>query len=112
MTTQTDFSSFRFVREFLQRILPNSQIVSLATILLFGSLLIYLLAGLLTPVFASVILAYLLEGLVAKAEYRSLPRLVAVYVVFFCLFDRFGICIVYSYTYGIGTNGAVGTAYT
>jgi putative permease len=49
-----------------------------------------LLAGLLTPVFASVILAYLLEGLVAKAEYRSLPRLVAVYVVFFAFLTGLG----------------------
>ncbi|WP_347987389.1 AI-2E family transporter [Methylomonas sp. AM2-LC] len=90
MTTQTDFSSFRFIREFLQRILPNSQIVSLASILLFGSLLIYVLAGLLTPVFASIILAYLLEGLVSKAECRSLPRLVAVYLVFFAFLTGLG----------------------
>jgi len=80
---QTDFSNFGFIRDFLQRILPNSQVVSLALILLVGSLLIYALSGILMPVFAAVVLAYLMEGLVAKIENRQLPRLVGVYLVFF-----------------------------
>jgi len=41
-----------------------------------GSLLIYGLAGLLMPVFAAIVLAYLLEGLIAKLEHRQVPRLV------------------------------------
>jgi len=90
MTTQTDFSNFGFVRDFLQRVLPNSQVVSLAIILFVGSLLIYALAGLLMPVFASIVLAYLLEGLVVKAENRQVPRLVAVYVVFFAFLTGLG----------------------
>lgn len=90
MTTQTDFSNFRFVREFFQRILPNSQVVSLAIILFVGSMLIYGLAGLLMPVFASIVLAYLLEGLVAKAENRQVPRLIAVYLVFFAFLAALG----------------------
>ncbi|QWF71369.1 AI-2E family transporter [Methylomonas paludis] len=80
--TPTDFSNFRFVRAFFDRILPNSQVVSLATILLVGSLLIFGLASLLMPVFASVVLAYLLEGLVAKVQQLKIPRLVAVLLVF------------------------------
>ena len=80
--TQTDFSNFRFVQEFFERILPNSQVVSLATILLAGSLLIYALSGLMMPVFASVVLAYLLEGLVDKVQQRRVPRLIAVILVF------------------------------
>ncbi len=90
MTTQTDFSNFRFVRDFLQRVLPNSQVVSLAIILLVGSLLIYCLSGLLMPVFAAIILAYLLEGLVAKVEHRQVPRLVGVYLVFFAFLTGLG----------------------
>lgn len=90
MTTQTDFSNFRFIRDFLQRVLPNSQVVSLAIILLVGSLLLYSLAGLLMPVFASIVLAYLLEGLVGKAEHRQVPRLVAVYLVFFAFLAALG----------------------
>ncbi|MDD4913703.1 MAG: AI-2E family transporter [Methylococcales bacterium] len=89
-TTQTDFSNFGFVSDFLQRFLPNSQTVSLATILLAGSLLIYFLAGLLMPVFASIVLAYLLEGLVVKLENRNTPRLLAVYLVFFAFLTGLG----------------------
>jgi len=48
-----------------------------------GSLLIYGLAGLLMPVFAAIVLAYLLEGLIAKLEHRQVPRLIAVCLVFF-----------------------------
>lgn len=90
VTTQTDFSNFRFLRDFLQRVLPNSQVVSLAIILFVGSMLIYGLAGLLMPVFASIVLAYLLEGLVVKAENRNVPRLIAVYLVFFAFLTGLG----------------------
>jgi putative permease len=69
-------------RALVNRILPNSQAVSLALILIVIFALIYSLSGLLMPVFASVVLAYLLEGLVAKAEARGLPRWASVYLVF------------------------------
>lgn len=82
MTKRTDFSNLTFVRDWFQRFLPNSQVVALAIILLCGSLLIYWLSNLLTPVFASVIIAYLLEGLIDRAEQRQMPRLLAVYAVF------------------------------
>lgn len=85
MSTKTDFSNFDFVRDFFHRFLPNSQVVSLALSLIVGSLLLYSLAGLLMPVFASVVLAYLLEGLIEKVRERGMPRLIAVYVVF-CAF--------------------------
>ena len=90
MSTRTDFSNFGFIRNFLQRILPNSQVVSLATILVFGSLLIYNLSSLLMPVFVSIVLAYLLEGLVVKAENRNVARLLAVYLVFFAFLTGLG----------------------
>lgn len=83
MSTQTNFSNLTYIREFFRRFLPNSQAVVLAVILIVGSFLIYSLSGLLMPVIASVILAYLLEGLVQKAENKKVPRLPAVYLVFF-----------------------------
>lgn len=88
--TKTDFSNFDFLRDFLHRFLPNSQVVSLALSLLVGSLLIYGLSGLLMPVFASLILAYLLEGLVEKVHQRWLSRLGSVYVVFFAFMTALG----------------------
>jgi putative permease len=70
------------LRSFVNRILPNAQAVSLALILIVISVLIYSLSGLLMPVFASVVLAYLLEGIVAKAEAAGLPRGTSVHLVF------------------------------
>lgn len=90
MSKRTNFSNLDFVRDFFHRFLPNSQVVSLALSLIVGSLLIYSLSGLLMPVFASVVLAYLLEGLVAKLEARWMTRLVAVHVVFFAFLTVLG----------------------
>lgn len=90
MSRQTDFSNLNFVRDFFHRFLPNSQVVSLAITLFVGSILIYCLSGLLMPVFASIVLAYLLEGLVSKAERRLLPRVIAVHVVFFAFLTALG----------------------
>ncbi|WP_174625761.1 AI-2E family transporter [Candidatus Methylobacter favarea] len=82
MSTQAEFVNLHFFRERFKRFLPNSQAISLAFILIVSFALIYSLSGVLMPVFASIILAYLLEGLVAKAEKLNLPRLPAVCLVF------------------------------
>ncbi|MDQ7091050.1 MAG: AI-2E family transporter [Methylococcales bacterium] len=82
MTTPSYTSSFHFISQRVQRFLPNSQIAALAVILLSGFLLIYCLADLLMPVFASVVIAYLLNGLVVKAEKKKISRLLAVYTIF------------------------------
>lgn len=90
MNQQTDFSSSDFIRNFFQRFLPNSQVVSLAIVLLGGFLLIYGLLDLLMPVFVAIVLAYLLEGLVVKAEQRQLGRLLSVHLVFFAFMAVLG----------------------
>ncbi len=82
MTTQDELINLRFFRESFKRFLPNSQAVALAVILIVSFVLIYSLSNILMPVFASIVLAYLLEGLVAKAEHVRIPRLPAVYLVF------------------------------
>jgi len=81
MKPQTDFSNFKFLRDCFRRVLPNSQAIALALILIVGFVLIFTLSDVLMPVFASVILAYLLQGIVKKLENR-IPRLIAVHVVF------------------------------
>ena len=90
MSKKTDFSNFNFVRDFFHRFLPNSQVVSLAISLIVGSLLIYSLLGLLMPVFAAIVLAYLLEGLVHKVERLRTPRVLAVHLVFFAFLTALG----------------------
>lgn len=82
MTSQTPPVNLRFFSGPLKRFLPNSQAVSLAIILIVGFALIYSLSNILMPVFASIVFAYLLEGLVGKAEKRGMPRLPALYLVF------------------------------
>lgn len=82
MTTQAPFVNLRYFSDSLKRFLPNSQAVSLAIILIVSFVLIYSLSSILMPVFASIVLAYLLEGLVNKAESIGMSRLPAVYLVF------------------------------
>ncbi len=82
MTTQTQSGNLSFLRDSFKRFLPNSQAVALAIILIVSFVLIYSLSSLLMPVFVSIVMAYLLEGLVNKAESMKMPRLPAVYLVF------------------------------
>ena len=82
MTTQTDIADFHYLKKSLKRILPNSQAVALLIIILVSFVLIITLSDLLMPVFASVVLAYLLDGLVAKAMRVKIPHIIAVYLVF------------------------------
>ncbi len=77
-----EYSSASYCKKFIRRFLPNEQAVILAIILIVSTLLIYCLSDLLMPVIFSVILAYLLEGLVQKIEQKGAPRLISVYIVF------------------------------
>ena len=83
MNQQTGYANFDIVKNTFKRFFPNSQAVALAMSLLISFLLIYYLSNILLPVFAAIIIAYLLEGIVLKAEQFKLPRLPAVYMVFF-----------------------------
>lgn len=95
MTTQELSANLRFFRDFFKRFLPNSQAVALAIILIVSFVLIYSLSGLLMPVFVSIVLAYLLEGVVSKAESRNMPRLPAVYLVFSVFMACLGFLLFY-----------------
>lgn len=82
MTVQSPYVNLRLFREYLRRVLPNAQAVALAIILVVSFVLIFTLSNILMPVFASIVIAYLLEGVVCKAETFKIPRLAAVYLVF------------------------------
>lgn len=79
MTNDTRLS---YLEQWLKRILPNPQAVALVAIILVCFFLIVTLSSLLMPVFASVVLAYLLDGLVIKIERCKIPRVPAVFLVF------------------------------
>jgi len=95
MTSQAEFISFRFIKDAFKRFLPNEQAVSLAIILIVSFVLIYSLADLLMPVYISIVLAYLLEGLIAKAERLKMPRMAAVYLVFSLFMACLGFLLFY-----------------
>jgi putative permease len=95
MSTQVKFVNSRFLKDFLNNFLPNSQAVALAIILVVSFVLIYSLSDLLMPVFVSIVLAYLLEGLIVKAENLRMPRLPAVYLVFSAFMACLGFLLFY-----------------
>ncbi|MFO7718335.1 MAG: AI-2E family transporter [Desulfohalobium sp.] len=70
------------LREWFHRHLSDPQVVILALILLGCVLLIVTVGNLIAPVLASLVLAYLLEGVVRFLERYRVPRLLAVIVVF------------------------------
>jgi len=81
MQQNNDFSNLQFLKDSFKRVLPNSQAVALALILVVGFFLITSLSGVLMPAFIAVVLAYLLEGLVKQVEFK-IKRLPAVLIVF------------------------------
>ena len=95
MTNQANSVNLRVLTDSFKRFLPNSQAVSLVMILSICFLLIYSLSNLLMPVFASIVIAYLLEGLVTKAENKGMPRLAAVYLVFSIFMACLGFLLFY-----------------
>jgi putative permease len=82
MTNQSRFVNSNLFTESFKRFLPNPQAVSLAIILIVSFVLIYSLSTILMPVFASIVLAYLMDGLVGKSLKLGITRLPSVYLVF------------------------------
>ncbi len=69
-------------RRWQKRHFSDPQRLILGLVLLVGAGLIYFLGNLLAPVLISVIIAYLLEGLVALLHRSHVPRMAAVGIVF------------------------------
>ena len=69
-------------------ILGLALVILLAVVLLFGRML--------APVVAAIVIAYLLDGLIAPLQYRGIPRIIAVLIIylaflFFVIFILFGL---------------------
>ena len=73
---------FDFISDWYRRYFSHPQAVLMVILLLAGTLTIAYFGGMLAPLLASVIIAYLLEGSVQSLERRGLKRLFAVSVVF------------------------------
>jgi putative permease len=70
------------IRAWFERHLADPQVMGLAVVLVAGFFIIFLTGEMLAPVIASIVIAYLLEGLVAVFERNGLPRLAAALLVF------------------------------
>ena len=76
----------KLIRGWFHRHFSDPQVVILVVLLVAGALGIFVLGKMLAPVLASLVIAYLLEGLVGFLERLRIPRIVAVLLVFLAFF--------------------------
>jgi len=70
------------IRDWFHRHFTDPQVVNLVVILIIGILFFVFFGRMLAPVFASLVIAYLLSWLVNFLERKRIPRLIAVLIVF------------------------------
>lgn len=70
------------LKAWFQRTFSDPQVVILGLFLLVGALVVFGLGTMLTPVFTAIVIAYLLEAVVAQLERRGVNRLLSVVLVF------------------------------
>jgi putative permease len=71
-----------FFLSWLKRYFSDPQIIILGLFLLFASLLIYFLGSILAPVLASVVIAYLLDGIADRLKRYGVPKSLSMILVF------------------------------
>jgi len=84
------------VKKWYDRYFSDPQAVILTAVLVVGTTVILTMGNMLLPLFASIVIAYLLEGVVRKMQQHGSSRIVAVILVFsvflaFLIFILFGI---------------------
>ncbi|MDT8408661.1 MAG: AI-2E family transporter [Wenzhouxiangellaceae bacterium] len=70
------------IRQWYKRNFTDPQVVILAILLILGVVLVMTFGQMLAPVFASIVVAYLLEAIVARLVAFGMPRLISVLTVF------------------------------
>lgn len=89
------------VKTWYTRYFSDPQALILMAVLVVGSTIVLTMSDMLLPVFASIVIAYLLEGVVRRMQYRGSKRITAVILVFsifiaFLIFLFFGVAPVVS----------------
>ncbi len=89
------------VKTWYNRYFSDPQAIILTAVLLVGATIILTMGDMLLPVFASIVIAYLLEGVVRRIQHYGSKRLAAVILVFsvffaFLIFLIFGIAPLFS----------------
>ena len=76
------------VKTWYNRWFSDPQAVILTAVLVVGSTIVLTMGDMLLPVFASIVIAYLLEGVVRRMQHYGSQRFTAVVLVF-CIFLAF-----------------------
>jgi len=82
------------VRSWYNRYFSDPQAIILTSVLVIGATIILTMGDMLLPVLASIVIAYLLEGVVRKMQQHGSKRLTAVILVF-CIFLAFLIFLIF-----------------
>lgn len=73
---------FKIIRQWFDRHFSDPQLVILAFLLIAGFVFILVLGEMLIPVFAAIVIAYLLDGMVVRLQNFKIPRFASVMIVF------------------------------
>lgn len=73
---------FQYIRDWMNSHFSDPQILILSFLLVIGFIVIFMLGGMLIPVFASLVIAYLLDGIIGRLALLKIPRMAAVLIVF------------------------------
>ena len=84
------------VKSWYERYFSDPQAIILTAVLVVGTTVVLTMGDMLLPVFASIVIAYLLEGVVRRMQHHGSNRLTAVILVFlvfvaFLMFITFGV---------------------
>jgi energy-coupling factor transporter transmembrane protein EcfT len=72
----------QLIRDWIDRHFSDPQILVLGFMLVIGFVFIIMFGDMLIPVFASIVIAYLLDGMVVRLARFKVPRMLSVLIVF------------------------------
>ncbi|MFZ1201727.1 MAG: AI-2E family transporter, partial [Desulfobacterales bacterium] len=70
------------VRDWIDRHLSDPQILVLGFMLVLGFVFVFMFGDMLVPVFASIVIAFMLDGMVARLARFKVPRMLSVLIAF------------------------------
>ncbi|OQY58287.1 MAG: AI-2E family transporter [Desulfobacteraceae bacterium 4572_88] len=84
----------RFFSSWMNRYFSDPQVIILGFLLFLAGIMVYMMWNMLTPVFISIVIAYLLEGVVTRLEQLKMPRMPAAVMTFVLFMACFVISLI------------------
>ncbi len=85
---------FDFFSKWYRRYFTDPQAAVLVIFLAAGFVILYFMGGMLAPLLAAVVIAYMLEGPIVKLTFRQVPRITAVSLIFLLFLMLMGFVII------------------